>query len=242
MARQTGSGSGGKALALLCTDAPSAWTKMGFHVDANNQVVLGDFLVKLGGTAESHPAPFGLPAWAFQGVPAGRTLLGVPTFALSESQLEEARRALRQAGGHPNTAVGVDHLVIFGKTKQLVLAEAARDGLELRRERELGGDKSQLFFRPGQGTILEVLAGADLPDKAASFALWGLTLVVQDIEAAKRLLGEEGASKIREAVQRGRRILTVRSAFAGSKVNIALMTPHVAAEQPKHSGGVGGKL
>jgi hypothetical protein len=50
-----------------------------------------------------------------------------------------------------------------------------------------------------------------------------MTLVVDDLDAAARLLGDR-LGRIKEAVQPGRRIATVRQA-AGIGVPLALMSP-----------------
>lgn len=53
--------------------------------------------------------------------------------------------------------------------------------------------------------------------------LWGLTLAVEDLDAAAALLGDR-LGHVKDAVQPGRRIATVRRE-AGLSVPVALMTP-----------------
>jgi hypothetical protein len=81
------------------------------------------------------------------------------------------------------------------------------------------------FHRLGP-LVLEVVGGGERP------ALWGLVVVVADLDACARelapLLGD-----VRAAVQSGRRIATVR-AEAGVPVALALMTP-----QPRRAAAVG---
>ena len=59
------------------------------------------------------------------------------------------------------------------------------------------------------------------PDAPARF--WGITAVVSDIDAAAVVLGER-LGRIKDAVQPGRRIATVRSEASGG-VPLALITP-----------------
>ena len=68
------------------------------------------------------------------------------------------------------------------------------------------GPLRQGFFRLGE-VILEVVEHARIEDGPARF--WGITFAVRDLEAAAHLLGDRLGS-IRDAVQPGRRIATVR--------------------------------
>jgi hypothetical protein len=76
----------------------------------------------------------------------------------------------------------------------------------------------QEFFVLGP-CLLELTgpAGGD-PD------LWGLTLVVEDLDSAANLLGDK-LGRIKQAVQPGRRIATVRSREAGLTTPLAFITP-----------------
>ncbi len=56
--------------------------------------------------------------------------------------------------------------------------------------------------------------------------LWGLTHVVADIDATADLLGER-VGRVKDAVQPGRRIATLRHRELGMSVNTAVITPHV---------------
>jgi hypothetical protein len=53
--------------------------------------------------------------------------------------------------------------------------------------------------------------------------LWGLTLVAGDVDALARPLGDR-LGRVRDAVQRGRRIATVQPS-AGLSVPLAFITP-----------------
>ncbi len=102
-------------------------------------------------------------------------------------------------------------------------------GLDLRRIREQptpAGAPRQAFLRLG-ATILEVVqeppeaierAGGD---HAAFF--WGLAFLAPDLDATVASLGEH-ASEVRDAVQPGRRIATLRRS-AGLALPVALISP-----------------
>lgn len=114
----------------------------------------------------------------------------------------------------------MDHVVAvtpdLGRTRR-ALAEA---GLEPRRVREAGDGTRQAFYVLGTA-LLELAGPVGEPGPAA---FWGLTLVVEDLLAAAREMGES-LGPIREAVQPGRRIATVREEHAGLGLPVALMSP-----------------
>ena len=96
----------------------------------------------------------------------------------------------------------------------------------MREEPTPAGAPRQAFFRLGE-EILElvaepedVVARAGGAERPAHF--WGLALRVSDLERTVEALGEH-AGAIREAVQPGRRIATVRRS-AGLAIPLALMS------------------
>lgn len=133
------------------------------------------------------------------------------------------------APAQPNGVTGLDHVVAISSDLDRTVGALAAAGLDLRRVREEptpAGAPRQAFFRLGPA-ILEVVqeppqaterAGGDRP---AFF--WGLAFVAPDLEQTVAFLGDR-ASEIRDAVQPGRRIATLRRS-AGLSVPIALMTP-----------------
>jgi hypothetical protein len=103
-------------------------------------------------------------------------------------------------------------------------------GLDLRRMREEptpAGAPRQAFFRLGEEILEvvqepeEVVARAGGTDRPARF--WGLALTVEDLDRTAQRLGRD-VGEIRPAVQRARRIATLRRS-AGLAVPIALMSP-----------------
>jgi hypothetical protein len=90
-------------------------------------------------------------------------------------------------------------------------------GLDYRRTRSADDGFRQAFFVMGP-CLLELGGPAE-----GEVRFWGLTLIVSDIEAAAAELGDR-LGPVKDAVQPGRRIATVR-ASAGLSVPLALMTP-----------------
>ena len=122
------------------------------------------------------------------------------------------------AGEHPNGATVVDHMVALTDDMGRTLGALENAGLELRRMREPPeAPASQAFFNL-RTLILEVVE-----IEGAGPALWGITVVVADLDACARVLGDRLGDP-REAVQAGRRIATV-SKEAGLATPLAFMTP-----------------
>lgn len=133
----------------------------------------------------------------------------------------------RPPGVHPNTAVSVDHVVVGTPDVDRTFAALASVGMTLRRERNAGSTRRPLrygFFRHGEA-IVEVV-GPQEAEGDGPAALWGLVVVVSDIDAVAALLGDR-LGPVRDAVQPGRRIATVPADSVGG-LPLAFMTPDVA--------------
>ncbi|MGB0501850.1 MAG: glyoxalase, partial [Acidimicrobiales bacterium] len=99
-------------------------------------------------------------------------------------------------------------------------------GLQRRRTRrfQVGVEtRRQDFFWLGD-VILE-LVGVDGAEGTGDATFWGLALECDDLDLAARRLGE-ALGTVKDAVQPGRRIATVRTKELGISVPIALMSPH----------------
>jgi hypothetical protein len=122
---------------------------------------------------------------------------------------------------HPLGARSIDHVVVatddLGRTSGAI---ADATGAALKRVRETG-EVRQGFHQIG-GLIVEVVERGGLPVGPAS--VWGLVLVVDDLDAACTSLGANVTGEARDAVQPGRRIATLRSS-AGLGIPVALMSP-----------------
>ena len=125
--------------------------------------------------------------------------------------------------------MAIDHLVVISPDLDRTSAVLQGAGFDLRRVREgdtPGGSQRQAFFRAGE-LILELVqapGGTKIAaDPGGPARLWGISFLVDDLEATAAALGEL-LGKPRDAVQPGRRIATAASA-AGLGPAIAFMTP-----------------
>lgn len=127
--------------------------------------------------------------------------------------------------GNELGVVGVDHVVVMtGSLDRTCSAIADATGEPLRRTRDAGNGVRQGFHKSGS-IIIEVVERPDLgPQRGAS--LWGLVFTVSDLDEAVSWLGPDAISVPKGAVQRGRRIATLRNEV-GLGVPLALMTPEV---------------
>lgn len=203
---------------LTVADSPAAWDALGFAVEGDVCLV-GEVRIRLAGAGAG--AGKGLVGWSVRGL-ATTDLDGLPT-------TRSEREAAGEAPAHPNGVTGLDHVVAITPALERTVAALQAAGLDLRRIREEptpAGAPRQAFFRLG-GSILEVIqeppeaiergGGAERP---AFF--WGLALIASDLETTVAGLGDR-VSEIRDAVQPGRRIATLRRG-AGLSVPIALMS------------------
>jgi hypothetical protein len=125
---------------------------------------------------------------------------------------------------HANRVTEIDHVVMLTPRLAPTIAKLEDEGIELRRirEGETGmGTFRQAFFRVGR-PILEVVEAADM-DAGEPARFWGITFTTADIDAAAVLLGDK-LGKVKDAVQPGRRIATVRRE-AGVGLPVALISP-----------------
>ena len=213
---------------LVVADQAEAWEAVGFEV-ADGVCLVGEVRIRLTGAGEG-----GLTGWSLRGI-AGTELDGLPTTTSDPPAPEQPVRHFSPSGRqmtngtHPNGVVGLDHVVAITPDLERTVAALEEAGLDLRRVREEptpAGAPRQAFFRLG-AVILEVVqepaevAAQNGPDRPAFF--WGLAFSVPDIEAAAAMLGER-ASEVREAVQPGRRILSLRR-IAGLALPVAMITP-----------------
>ena len=201
---------------LLVADPPEAWRSAGFAVDDDGVCRVGTVRIRLQGAAGGR----GVVGWVLAGIPGERTEVdGVPT-SVSEA-------AGPGPAEHPNGTSHIDHVVLLTPDLARTVVALGEIGLEPRRERdgELGGTPMrQVFYRLGE-VILEVVGAPGVAGEGPS-TLWGLTHVVADIDAAAALLGEH-AAPVKDAVQPGRRITTLRTRELGISVRTALISPHV---------------
>ncbi|MGO4258104.1 VOC family protein [Marmoricola sp. RAF53] len=207
---------------LVVADDPSAWTAAGFTVDPDGVCRIGTVRVRLVGRVRGK----GIVAWSLRGAGAldgalDGDLDGIPT------TLSDAPPATPAT--HPNGVTLIDHVVLLSPDLARTVAVLRAVGLEPRRERdgELGGAAvRQVFYRMGE-VILEVVGSPDTSGDGPA-SLWGLTHTVADIDATAARLGDR-TSPVKDAVQPGRRITTLRHRELDLSVRTALISP-----DPRH--------
>ncbi|MEM8708660.1 MAG: glyoxalase [Actinomycetota bacterium] len=204
------SGDGFQLTSVTVGDDPSAWTAAGFEVH--------DGAVRIGSTAVicDPDARRGIAHVAVDGVAAD--IDGLPIRPTDTPSLVEA--------DHPNLVSGFDHLVAMSPAIDRTADALLQAGLDRRRTRrfDVGGEtRRQDFFWLGD-VILE-LVGVDGVDGEGPATFWGLALECADLDLAAARLGD-ALGTVKDAVQPGRRIATVRTRELGISVPIALMSPH----------------
>jgi hypothetical protein len=204
----------GPAIAAVQLAGPSApWAAAGFAVADDGRVAVGATTLELAGVAGS-----GIVGWSLTGEGPG-SLDGLATRWVP-------RGGAPEPVAHPNTALRVDHVVITTPDPERTWAALQAAGMVLRRERRAGSPERPLrqgFFRHGEA-IAEVVGPAE-PSGDGPASFWGVTLTVGDLDAAAALLGDR-LGPVRDAVQPGRRIGTVRRE-AGLGTAVALMSAGV---------------
>lgn len=194
---------------LVVSGAPEPWRELGFAAGGGGFQV-GNVRVRLAPDAAS-----GLVGWSLRGVTSSE-LDGLPA-------APPGGTPPRPPAQHPNGALSIDHVVVTTPDLERTLDALAGAGLRLRRRRQAGTSEApvhQAFFRVGE-VVLEVVQHPGVEAGPARF--WGMVFTVADIEACAAALGER-LGDVRDAVQPGRRIATVRRE-AGLPLPVALMSP-----------------
>jgi hypothetical protein len=236
---------------FIVADPADAWTRAGFSVDANAVCRIGGVGIRLVGrdtraapaatsddgaapaaTSDDGAAPAatsdqgtgtGIVAWSLRGLPSDDSVHdidGIPTTSSGEEFRAEPLT-------HPNGVTSIDHVVLLSPDLRRTVTSLAAVGADPRRERdgELGGRPiRQIFFRLGE-VIVEAVGSPDTASEGPS-TLWGMTYVVADIDATASFFGDRTAP-VKDAVQPGRRITTLRHQEFGMSVRSAFMSAHV---------------
>jgi hypothetical protein len=177
---------------LALADRPERWAALGFTVE-DDAIALGGVWIRLGAAPGLH----------MRHLADGRDLDRLP---IARSEGSAPPRAVE----HEIGATAIDHVVILTPDLARTTRELAAAGFDHRPT-----PVPQEFFVIGP-CLLELAATAEREPR-----LWGVTVVVEDIDAAAE---RSGASAPKQAVQPGRRIATVPRA-AGLTTALALMTP-----------------
>ncbi|TGD87410.1 glyoxalase [Mycolicibacterium sp. CH28] len=199
---------------LLVADPVDAWQHAGFGIGADATCRIGGVGIRLLGRSRGT----GVLGWSLGGLPphSDHELDGIPT--------TRADGLTAPPGTHPNGVIAIDHVVLMSPDLDRTVEVLAGVGLEPRRQRdaELGGRPiRQIFFRLGE-VIVEVVGSPETVSEGPS-TLWGITYVVSDIDATTAFFGER-TTPVKDAVQPGRRITTLRHQELGMSVRTAFIS------------------
>jgi hypothetical protein len=210
---------------LDVADPAEAWTRAGFSVGADGVCGIGGVGIRLAGRdtgaapAATSDTGTGIVGWSLGGLPPDSrldALDGVPT---KRSSAVTAAPAV-----HANGVTAIDHVVLMSPDLSRTVEALAAIGVDPRRERdaELGGQAiRQIFFRLGE-VIVEVVGSAGTASAGPS-TLWGITYVVDDVDATAAFFGEH-TTPVKDAVQPGRRITTLHHHALGMSVQSAMIS------------------
>jgi hypothetical protein len=200
---------------LVVADPPESWEAAGFAVDGDGTCRVGAVRVRLVG----RDAGKRIVGWSLRGLPDGTDAIdGLPTTV--------SDRPVPPPAEHPNGATVLDHVVVLTPDTERTVTALGSLGIELRRTREVpaeqyGFEAAQSFFRIGE-PILELL-GPLTPSGDGPAGFFGLAWTVSDLDALAEQLGP-ALGRIKDAVQPGRRIATLRHKDVGMSVATAFMS------------------
>ena len=201
---------------VVVADPPEAWEAAGFAVDDDGSCRVGSVRIRLVG----RDAGKRIASWSLRGLPADVSALdGLPTAASGADACEPA--------SHPNGVLGIDHVVVLTPDTDRTVAALKAVGFEARRTREVDQEQYgfaalQTFFRIGE-PILELLGPVE-PSGDGPAGFFGLAFTVADLDATAGVLAS-ALGRVKEAVQPGRRIATLRHKDVGISVATAFMSP-----------------
>ena len=202
---------------LTVADPLEAWRAAGFTVEDDGVARVGAVHLRL--VSREHGKH--LLGWAWRDLAGEGLLDGIVT---STSTVTSTGTPASEPETHPNGVTLLDHVVVTTPNLDRTIAAFTARGLDVRRVRhtdQYGPPFRQVFFRGGE-VILEVI-GPDALTGDDPARLYGLAFTVADLDAAAALLGN-GLGHVKDAVQPGRRIATLRHRELGISVPIALMS------------------
>ena len=202
---------------ILVGDPREAWEAAGFAVDEDGTCRIGTVRLRLVGRDGGKR----ILGWSLRDAPPARladgALDGLPTTA-SDAPLSDAAT-------HTNGATHIDHIVLLSPDLARTTAAFLAIGVEARGERDTdtyGAPMRQIFFRLGE-VILELVGQPDTAGEGEP-GFFGLAITVASLDAAAAHLGDH-LGTIKDAVQDGRQIATLRHRDLGMSVATALMSP-----------------
>ncbi|HEY4397191.1 MAG TPA: VOC family protein [Acidimicrobiia bacterium] len=196
-------------VALDVAADPDAWRALGFTVDEHGVCAVDGVAIRLGREGRR------ISGWAVAGVPGDVEVDGLPAVPAPPPAVPAS---------HANGTVALDHLVVMSPDPDRTIEALGVHGIEPRRQRhtdQYGPPFTQTFFRLGRA-ILELI-GPESPAGPEPARFYGVAFTVEDLDATSALLGDR-LGRVKDAVQPGRRIATLRRE-AGGGIPLAFMSP-----------------
>jgi hypothetical protein len=187
-----------RVAALRVRGRADLWRDLGFEV-AGDRIPVANCAIEL----DPDPRRAAIESWALDAERVPSSIDGLRT--------EPGARTTGTVN-HPNGALSVDHLVVATSSLERTARAFAEIGVECRRVREAGNGIRQGFFLLSD-FLVEVVESAEVPRESPA-RFWGLTVAVEDIDRTASLLGAR-LGRVKDAVQPGRRIATVRPEASG---------------------------
>lgn len=217
-----------RILELEIGDEPDAWRAAGFTVATDGIASVGSVRIRCTGDSGAR----GIRGWTISGFADGDSIDGGSLDGLATTVVGAAAAPPAAAGAaaHANTVTILDHVVLATPDIDRTVGAFVALGCVVRRER-IGGSEAaplrQVFLRAGE-VVLEIVGPPNPPerdtDRARPATFWGLAFTAADIDACGTALGTS-LGAIRDAVQPGRRIATLRHDAVGLSVPTAFMSP-----------------
>jgi hypothetical protein len=201
---------------IVIGDEPEAWRAAGFSVDDDGVCRIGTVRVRLRGRAEGKR----IRSWSVRDPEPGSLAAGT----IDGLRSEVSTTAPCAGAEHANGVTHIDHVVLVTPDVARTVSALESVGWDVRRTRETdqyGPPFTQTFFRAGE-VLLELIGPAE-PSGDGPAAFFGLAHTVADLDATARLLGPL-LGAVKEAVQPGRRIATLRHKEIDVSVATAFMT------------------
>lgn len=209
---------------LMVGDTSQAWAEAGFLVTPENSCQVGGVRIQLLGSDQRR----GILGWSLGGLSSALAEFdGIATSTSGSQPIAHGEYPT-----HLNGVIGIDHVVALSPNLSRTLEEFAALGIEPRLQRDVGGKNAmrQVFYRLGE-VVVEVIGAPEQTNEGPT-ELWGITYVVADIAASARFFGDK-TGRVKDAVQPGRQITTLRHRELGISVPTALITPR---DKPDKSG------
>jgi hypothetical protein len=209
----------GRALSFI--GSPGARVCAGFTVEADGTCVTGQVRLRLVGRDGDRKR---IQSWSLREVPDSTESIDGLLTSPSDGPVPAPVT-------HKNGVELIDHLVISSPDVDRTIAALNGAGVETLRTRQIDAEQygfaaRQTFFRLGE-VILELI-GPDEPQGDGPAAFFGLAYTVTDIDALPGLYHEH-LGRVKDAVQPGRRITTLRHKEFGMSVATAFMSPEPQA-------------